>query len=530
MHFAIDSLYFWLLPIVALILAYNAFYAWRQPHSPGVKFFALSCLTLTLWVGSDHITRFAVEYSHLQIAENLKYLGITTGPVLYLIFAFKYKGYKLSPKTIATLFVIPFVTNVVIWTNDSHQLFWRELRFVFGETPYSVFGQYFWYFHMPYSYSCMAVSIALFAKDVFTSSRFHRVQTLIITVGTILPLLSNILYLSGLTGGKSYMSLSLALYTLTVNWGLFRWQFLKSRPIAYEAVFQTMRDCVVVLSRENVITDVNPAALRQLSKKPEQVIGRHAGEVFSSIPGLFDHYEAMVKKKEETSVFESGNGLFVELSITPLQNRTSEPIGSMVMARDITDRIRHSKTLENFAYRDPLTQIANRHLFEIEAQRSLNAAKAAEKGGSLAVVFFDLNQFKSVNDTYGHEVGDQLLKYLSYRVGARLESPDMIARLGGDEFILLLHDADQDRVRAVMANIFREMQRPFEIKEHCFHISLSAGAAFFPEHGCDISTLMRHADSAMYRAKAGGGGLEFFDMQTFVRVPGRIPLDTRVSV
>lgn len=111
-----------------------------------------------------------------------------------------------------------------------------------------------------------------------------------------------------------------------------------------------------------------------------------------------------------------------------------------------------------------------------------------------------------VNDTLGHEVGDELLKYVAARVASILRKPDILARLGGDEFAILLHNCDENGVDLVVERVLDNVQRPFKVGENTLIAELSIGAAYYPQNGRNLSELLRHADSAMYRAKQNGGG------------------------
>jgi diguanylate cyclase (GGDEF)-like protein len=110
----------------------------------------------------------------------------------------------------------------------------------------------------------------------------------------------------------------------------------------------------------------------------------------------------------------------------------------------------------------------------------------------------------------GHDVGDELLKYVAARIGSILRKPDILARIGGDEFAILLHDTSEKDVELVVARILDNVQRPFKVGNHTLKADLSIGAAFYPENGKSLQQLMRHADAAMYLAKSRGGGLTLY--------------------
>jgi diguanylate cyclase (GGDEF)-like protein len=127
--------------------------------------------------------------------------------------------------------------------------------------------------------------------------------------------------------------------------------------------------------------------------------------------------------------------------------------------------------------------------------------KAKETGEPFAVLYFDLNRFKAVNDTFGHETGDEFLKYVSARVASILRKPDLVARLGGDEFVVLLHNCDEAGMKIFIERLLENVQRPFKIGKHTLVADLSIGTAFYPRDGASLTELLRRADSVMYQAK-----------------------------
>jgi diguanylate cyclase (GGDEF)-like protein len=155
------------------------------------------------------------------------------------------------------------------------------------------------------------------------------------------------------------------------------------------------------------------------------------------------------------------------------------------------------------AYHDVLTGLPNRLLFADRLEQAIRVAQRERT--RLAVLYFDLDKFKPVNDTYGHAVGDTLLVEVARRVGDGLRDSDTLARIGGDEFVVLLpRCADAEQARKVGENILARLNREFALDSHVLHISGSIGFAVFPENGHDGEALLRSADLAMYAAKSAG--------------------------
>jgi diguanylate cyclase (GGDEF)-like protein len=172
---------------------------------------------------------------------------------------------------------------------------------------------------------------------------------------------------------------------------------------------------------------------------------------------------------------------------------------------DIEARKCQEEQIRHQANHDALTGLPNRLLFGDRLRQALRVAQREHYG--LAVLYFDLDKFKPVNDTYGHAIGDALLVAVARRVEHRLRDSDTLARIGGDEFVVLLpRCAGPDDARKVGDTILAQLNREFVVEGHALHISGSIGYALFPEHGRDGEALLRGADQAMYEAKTNGRG------------------------
>lgn len=158
--------------------------------------------------------------------------------------------------------------------------------------------------------------------------------------------------------------------------------------------------------------------------------------------------------------------------------------------------------LEYMASYDQLTGLPNRRLFLDRIQQAME--RAARDQGHLAVLYLDLNNFKEVNDTYGHSTGDEVLRTMADRLSQSVRAADTVARLGGDEFIVLLDTIDHpDAAFIVAEKVGALLSEPYELSAANLTLTPSIGVAVYPEHGEDREALIRHADSAMYRAKKG---------------------------
>lgn len=203
------------------------------------------------------------------------------------------------------------------------------------------------------------------------------------------------------------------------------------------------------------------------------------------------------------SVPETGRKGWATASYRPYTDSQGEIVGVVSIIRDITERKRAEQEIEYQAYHDALTGLANRRLFH--EHLSLAVALAQRRQTLVAVLFLDLDHFKLVNDSLGHSVGDALLRQVAERLKSALRDGDTVARVGGDEFTVVLQEiARREDAALVAEKVLRTIAEPAEVSGHRLYVTTSIGITVYPDDGEDAETLLKHADTAMYRAKSEG--------------------------
>ncbi len=196
----------------------------------------------------------------------------------------------------------------------------------------------------------------------------------------------------------------------------------------------------------------------------------------------------------------AGDTAYVDLSVDAVQGARSQLV---IVQRDVTAFKKMERQLVHLAQHDALTGLPNRSLFEDRLRQAVRGAQ--EDGAELAVMFLDLDGFKLVNDTLGHDVGDELLQQVASRFRDVLRESDMIARLGGDEFTVLIAGmVSNEALRGIAHKLLHTLARPLLVRGHSLMMSTSIGVSVYPHDGEDAATLQKHADVAMYRAKHTG--------------------------
>ncbi|MEN8130949.1 MAG: EAL domain-containing protein, partial [Pseudomonadota bacterium] len=204
-----------------------------------------------------------------------------------------------------------------------------------------------------------------------------------------------------------------------------------------------------------------------------------------------------------------------------------KPVHFSVLRRRIGRLLTASRTekhVRHLAYNDPLTGLPNRAMFMDRLSKLLSMSRYDEE--LVAILFLDLDSFKMVNDTLGHDVGDRLLKATAERIVRCVRSVDLVARLGGDEFTVILDGIGSLKVVETVADkICRSLSEPFRFLDREIYVSTSIGISVWPEDGRDIGTLIKHADTAMFRAKEQGGEYQFYEPHMEVDVQKRLELN-----
>lgn len=275
------------------------------------------------------------------------------------------------------------------------------------------------------------------------------------------------------------------------------------------AIEQTA-DAVMITDTSGVIEYVNPAF--------EAVTGFTRDEALGNTPRFINSgrhdkafYEALWNTILDGKVFrevfinrrKDGSLYYEEKTITPQKDEHGRVVSFISTGKDITQRMEIQERLQYLAHHDVLTELPNRALFMDRLSQTL--ARARWHRWPVAVLFLDLDRFKVVNDTLGHDVGDQALRTLGQRLAECVREGDTVARLGGDEFSIILEDIDSvDHIPAVAGKILEALSQPCVIGGREFFLGTSIGISVFPQDGDDASTLLKNADVAMYRAKQQG--------------------------
>ena len=224
---------------------------------------------------------------------------------------------------------------------------------------------------------------------------------------------------------------------------------------------------------------------------------------------------------------KDGSEFIETVTITPVRAMSGEIYRYMAVKEDITEMRRAQDSIERLAYYDPLTDLPNRRYFLDQLNRRIAHARRHQQ--QLALIFIDLNRFKEINDSQGHLVGDKVLVEVAQSFSEHIRESDVLARLGGDEFVLLMEGGALATIERTVHQLQHRLRHGVRVDEGQFDISASFGVALYPEHGDNSGDLLRHADVAMYQAKATTRNLVRYERSMSARVEREVIVAGRLQ-
>jgi diguanylate cyclase (GGDEF)-like protein/PAS domain S-box-containing protein len=280
-------------------------------------------------------------------------------------------------------------------------------------------------------------------------------------------------------------------------------EIIKQRAQAFDYLF----DAVVVTDNLGIIIDWNKGSERLYGYTKAEVLGKpvcilHVPEDSAHITS---HVISAVMAEgkwtgEVRMLHKDGHVGWIESMCVPIFDENQQMIGALGINRDISHRVEESQRLQHLAYHDNLTQIPNRCLLMEKLTQVI--ANAERHSVSFCLLFIDINEFKAINDTHGHDIGDAVLIEFANRLKQVIRASDTLARFGGDEFVVLLeHTCDMTDIASIAEHLYSLVSQPLQINNIYFRPSCSIGTAIYPKDGTSLDALLACADKSMYQNK-----------------------------
>lgn len=306
---------------------------------------------------------------------------------------------------------------------------------------------------------------------------------------------------------------------------------IKDELISFTTAVENSYNSIVITDTDNDIIYVNDTVLKETGYDRSELIGQNPRILKSgNKPDLFykEMHENLRNGKKWEGEFvnkrKDGTEFYEKASIIPITH-DGEIVSFLAIKLNITDYILQQEKVKHMAYHDSLTSLPNRA--NIEEYLEANMPMAKRNNTDMAILFIDIDNFKTINDTLGHDVGDGFIKECSKILKNSIRKSDILARVGGDEFVIVLQTLDSDHnANKVCESIISQFQEPIQTKSAKLNITMSIGVSMFPDDAEDYITLFKYADLAMYKAKENGkNNFQFYSKNLSSNISGRLDIE-----
>ncbi len=436
----------------------------------------------------------------------LQYPFIVQVPTFFLIFVLEHLGIsgRFNRRRYIWLSILPVLTVTAVWTNPYHYNFYSSVSLVDSGSIKILsitYGPLFVTWSV-YAYLLMLAGLSMVIMALKSSRSHYKNQYWAILTGLLVPWIFNAFYISGTFPVKHFDPTTLA-YTVTVIcfiWAFYRNHLFNLQPIARGQAFMNMSDGIVVLDEKQRVTDFNPAAEEIFDFLSPDMIGEGFAELCEVeladrlLEG--DSRNPLHLKKRDES-------FYYDVRTSPIVSGKGAYVGRILSFRDVTRQKQLEDQLEYFASTDSLTGLYNRrhfsHLAEMELHRGIRY------GSPLSLFMIDIDHFKQINDNFGHDMGDRIMREMVKICRKSLREADLFARWGGEEFVVLLPETGLAEA-AEAAERLRESIENLEMESSSGKVTMtiSIGVAELGSSGSALEDGLKEADRAMYHSKAMG--------------------------
>jgi diguanylate cyclase (GGDEF)-like protein/PAS domain S-box-containing protein len=510
-----------MLTLVAAVIA-------RGRRVPGSFVLSLLLLAMSIWSGFYALTWLSLPLSVKAFLPNITYIGVAAVPTLFLIFALSFTQHRnwISLPRLFLLAVEPVITMLLVWTNSDHQFVYRQTAILSQHgVVWLQLERGPWYsLNMFYSYAIIVTGLLVLTYSMWHASPLLRNQYRFVLLAALIPALVNMYYeYYGNAIQVDLAPLSFGMSGLLFTYSVVRNRFMDLIPVARTRLIEQMSDGILVLDRQNRIVDFNPAMEIFLSRDSASILGRPAADILTP---WMEKAEALISGQETHVVMRihTSTPRYLDLRVTPLFDDHQRLSGRLMVFHDVTDhknvekKLRYANDrlqsqlieigtlqskLRSQAIHDSLTDLFNRRYLDETLEREL--ARAAREGYPLCIIMMDIDHFKRMNDTHGHEAGDRVLKALAKTLVANNRRGDFACRFGGEEFVVVMPNIPMEtayRRAGELRATLNSLTVPYGGTD--LMITISMGIACYPANGENRESLMRAADRAMYAAKKAG--------------------------
>ncbi|MBI5296777.1 MAG: diguanylate cyclase [Chloroflexi bacterium] len=495
----------------AAVVAWATLTIWKRRDALGGRVLFWSMVAIQVWTTTAAAEAAVPSLSAKILWSKIQYLGgVSAGPLL-LVFTLLYthRKYLLTRRNVILLSITPILILLLTWTNEFHNLIWAgyEPYFYLNSVLYVYrYGPMFWV-HAAYAYTCSGIAAFILIQEYVRASPTYRRQYGAFILATLAPVAGSLLYLLGWNPmpGLDLAALSFAATGVLIAYGTQVYGLMELVPIARHTLVDVLEDGVIVIDLRNRIVDMNRAVLNMFEIK-DAPIGQDVFMTFHQYPLLAA--TLLQKPPAPMEVTLPGDpSHHLDVRLTEVLGDGGQTEGHIAVLRDITDRKKIEAALEEkreqmeqMAITDDLTGLYNRRHLDKVIEREFR--RCERYNVELSVAIFDIDDFKQINDGFGHPCGDEALRTVANAILNNTRSTDITARMGGDEFIIIFPHTTVDDAWMIMERLRRYLS---EIDYVCGHMSLSiSGGVMEWRKGISSVETIRRVDHLLYEAKRLG--------------------------
>jgi diguanylate cyclase (GGDEF)-like protein len=497
--------------VFAVILAqFFAAYFFSKGRTSYRKAFSAMVLCISVYLFGYIMIINNNNLQEMIFWNQFQYLGLPFISVLWLIVALLYTKtiYSLKIRMALLLFSIPVITFFMRLTNHWHHLFYTEwgMKQFFGY--YSLYMERgFWYYvNISYTILCLLLTIIIYLIGYLKNKAgYTKPHFLVFLFASLLPFIGIVLLLLVFDEWSiDYSALIMPISLLIISYGILKYDFLEIRTLARETIFENNLAGMVVLGPGNRIIDYNKAAEKFFEAINISLNNYPIEYILKREPKLLEIFES--KANRDFSLVIDGEERFFEIDVVPLGGPHDGNTRMLKSIRDVTEERKIQEKLRFLATTDSLSGLYNRAEFMDLAKSEF--ARAKRNNEVLSLLIMDLDNFKVINDTFGHAAGDEMIREMGNIIRTGFRKTDIAGRIGGEEFAVVLKNTSLEEAKKV-AEQFRETvsRRKVIYGKQEIGYTVSIGVAAIGSNTDDINNiedLLKMADDALYKAKAKG--------------------------
>ncbi len=492
-------------------LAVIIIFAWRKRSNTAVLQFIVATVFMIIWAVGSFVEMAVTDLEYKILWRNITQIGIFYVPAASLFFSIAYSGIlKRSRKWLAYLvYGVQTVSLLLIFTDGWHHLMRESIELVQTSLNAVIVVESTLLSQLLISLNFVYMATSLILLIIYAVHTTHnmRKQVLITVCGMGIAVIYSLIKVASGEQFGTFLPISgvFAVVALALLFGIFRYDFLAVLPVARNEVFGIIDEGILVCSAKGEVLDANDAAIRIFSNTASQQIVRNASGfaiidelLRKQYPGWYDTLIHLKSTQLDISRPAEHQTYYYHCNTYVLDNERHRAIGTISVIRDITEQKLKNDLLQYRAEHDSLIDIYNRHTFIERVDQSLS-----QNNREASLIFFDLDDFKGINDRFGHMAGDYVLKKVCSCIKKQISIQSMIGRMGGEEFAVFFEGKDFNQSLMIAEQLRKNIEdNEFRFNGQQINVTISVGIAT----GCGVSFvgLYQKADKMLYQAKESG--------------------------